>query len=42
VVEIFGGAEGKMKGGARREVESGLTAFARDFEFGYKFGRGQH
>jgi hypothetical protein len=40
VDETFGGGEGKMKGGARREVESGLTAFARDFEFYYKFGGG--
>jgi hypothetical protein len=31
--ETFGGGEGKMKSGARREVELGLTAFARDFEF---------
>jgi hypothetical protein len=33
VEETFGGGEGKMKSGARREVESGLTAFARNFEF---------
>jgi hypothetical protein len=31
-----------MKGGARRESESGLTTFARGFEFCYNFGRGQH
>jgi hypothetical protein len=42
VVETFGGGKGKMKCGARREVASGLTAYARDFEFCYKFGGGQH
>jgi hypothetical protein len=32
VEETFGGVGGKMKSGARREVEPGLTAFARNFE----------
>jgi hypothetical protein len=35
VDETFGGGEGKMKSGARREVELGLTAFARYFECSY-------
>jgi hypothetical protein len=35
VVERFGGGEGKMKGGERREVEPGLTAFTLDFESWY-------
>jgi hypothetical protein len=32
--KAFGSGEGKeMKSGARREVEHGLTAFVRNFEF---------
>jgi hypothetical protein len=38
VVETFGDVKGKMKSGLRKEAESGLTAFARDFEFCYQFG----
>jgi hypothetical protein len=29
----FGSGEGKMKSGARREVEQGLTTFVHNFEF---------
>jgi hypothetical protein len=33
-VRRFGSGEGKkMKSGARREVEQGLTAFVHNFEF---------
>jgi hypothetical protein len=42
VVETSEDGEGKMKSGARREVEPDLTAFARDFEFCCKFEGGQH
>jgi hypothetical protein len=35
VIKIFGGGEGKVKSGARREVELSLTAFVRSFEFCY-------
>jgi hypothetical protein len=31
-VETFGGGEGKIKSGARRDVELGLTASVRNFE----------
>jgi hypothetical protein len=33
VDEKFGATDGKMNSGARREVEQGLTAFWRNFEF---------
>jgi hypothetical protein len=33
--KAFGSGKGKMEIGARREVEQGLTAFVRDFEFCY-------
>jgi hypothetical protein len=33
VDETYGGEEGKMKGGERREVEPGCTALARNFVF---------
>jgi hypothetical protein len=33
--KAFGSGEGKMKSGARREVEQGLTAFVHNFEFCY-------
>jgi hypothetical protein len=35
VDETFGGGQGKMKSGARREFEAGHTAFVRNFEFCY-------
>jgi hypothetical protein len=38
VVETFGGGEGKMNGGMRREVDPGLTAFEGNFGFCYHFG----
>jgi hypothetical protein len=31
--EAFGSGKGRMKSGARREVEQGLTAFVHNFEF---------
>jgi hypothetical protein len=31
--KAFGSGKGRMKIGARREVEQGLTAFVRNFEF---------
>jgi hypothetical protein len=33
--KAFGSGKGRMRSGARREVEQGLTAFVRDFEFCY-------
>jgi hypothetical protein len=42
VVETFEGGEGKMKGGARREVDSGLIAFEGNFGFCYHFGGRRH
>jgi hypothetical protein len=33
--KAFGSGEGKMKSGARTEVEQGLTAFVHNFEFCY-------
>jgi hypothetical protein len=42
VVETFGGGEGRMKSGARRGVQSDLTAVAPHFEFCCKFEGGQH
>jgi hypothetical protein len=38
----FGNVEGKMKNGARRETELGLTAFVYKFEVcHYAFGEGE-
>jgi hypothetical protein len=31
--KAFGSAKGRMKSGARREVEQGLILFGRNFEF---------
>jgi hypothetical protein len=31
--KAFGSGKGRMKSAARREVEQGLTAFVRNFEF---------
>jgi hypothetical protein len=42
VVETLRGGEGKMKSEARREVELGLVAFARNFELCYQFEERQH
>jgi hypothetical protein len=35
VGSVFGSGKGRMKSGARREVEQGLTAFMYNFEFWY-------
>jgi hypothetical protein len=31
--KAFGSGKGRMRSGARREVEQGLTAFVHNFEF---------
>jgi hypothetical protein len=31
--KVFGRGKGRMRSGARREVEQGLTAFVHNFEF---------
>jgi hypothetical protein len=33
--KAFGSGKGRMKSGARREVEQGLTAFVHNLEFWY-------
>jgi hypothetical protein len=33
--KAFGSGKDRMKSGARREVEQGLTAFAHNFELSY-------
>jgi hypothetical protein len=33
--QAFGSGKGKMKSGARREIEQRLTAFVHNFEFCY-------
>jgi hypothetical protein len=40
VDKTFGSGVGKMKNGARRKFELGLTASAHNFEFSYQIGKG--
>jgi hypothetical protein len=39
--KTFGSGECKVKGGTRREVDLGLTAFVRNFEFYFPWGGGE-